>query len=318
MDDSDTHFDDLAKEFEFEIPKEDEDTEEKDDTQDDVAEDDKSDDNADDGNKADDDAKTDDADDEADDDKADDATDDDKVDDDKVDDSTEPEYATKDDVKSAFREFNQEQTQRISTVKSAQQAVLEKIAPDGLDRNIYDSDGNVVHTAQDIIDRGLFNPKTQAPFESYEEAASWMMDAQKTKNEEAERLESQAEALAELNVNLMEDQQRVVDQWGDTLKAMPEVAKRLADTYVRHFVKSDPKTEMIVEVAKTPTEFYNEMVPLYVQAAEAQAEAERIKTEYQAKATQDERVDLPARGRSKSKANTGRGDLDALLDEFND
>lgn len=234
------------------------------------------------------------------------------------DDDEEPKFATKDDVKAAMREYNQETSQRVELIHKAREEVIEALHPEGIDKNIYDTNGNVIKTAQDIVDRGLLNPNTNEPF-SYEEAASWMMGAQQKMNQNIEELQSWAEDVAEKNVSLFEGNQRVMDQYGDVLKAMPNLAEELAAKYVKT-LEFDKTGTYVTKVPLDPVEFYETAITPYIKLGEQMARAQELEAkqaEREAQDVQNDRLDLPTRGQSKTKSNTGDEMLDALMDELN-
>lgn len=234
----------------------------------------------------------------------------------------QPKPMTADDIKNAVRELNQETTQRVDLVHSARTEIISKLYPAGIDKNIYDSNGEVIRTAQDIVDRGLLKADGE-PY-SYEEAASFMLDAGRQMAKNIEELESWAENIAEQNISLMEGNQRVMAQWGETLKAMPELAASLAEQYIKTQLKFDETGSYIVEMAMAPEQFYNIVMKPYAELnnsrvqAEAEAEAQAAAAAaQQAQSQQQERNGLPPqRGQSETKANTGDPMLDALVDEL--
>lgn len=230
----------------------------------------------------------------------------------------EPKYATKDDIKEAMREYNQETTGRVDKIHEARQAIIEKVHPEGIDRNIYDDQGNIVKTAQDIVDRGLVKENGD-PF-TYEEAASFMLDAQRRMNESIEQLEHWAEDVAEQNISLNESNTRVMQEWGDVLQAMPTLAKQLADTYVSTQLEFDKTNSYITKMNMSPETFYSLTLTPYKQLADAMAAKEAAEAQvrqHEEVADQSERSGFPQRGESKVASSTGDPMLDALIDEMN-
>jgi len=228
-----------------------------------------------------------------------------------------PKFATKSDVIDAMREYNQQTTERVSTINNARDEIIKVIHPEGIDKNIYDTNGNVIKTAQDIVDRELLNPKTNEPF-TYEQAASWLMDSQRQMNENVEELMSFAENLAETNISLSESNHQVMEKWGDVLNAMPNVAKELAENYVKT-IEFDKTGSYVVKAPIDPMTFYSMALAPYMQLAETMGELENMKAstvQQEQEAERDERISLPQRGTSKVKANTGDPMLDALMDEL--
>lgn len=238
----------------------------------------------------------------------------------------EPKYATAEDVKNAIREINTETTAKVEKLHSAREQVISAMYPEGIDRNIYDTNGKAIKTAQDIVDRGLINDRTQEPY-TYEEAASFVLEANRKMDENIEELNRYAGDIAEKNINLLESSNRVMEKWGDIITAMPELAKEWAERYTKTQLQFDKTGNYITNMAMSPEDFYDLVAGPYrkmnenvatQQAAQA-AEAARVAAEAaaQAEADQSERSGLPPqRGQSHVKANTGDNFLDALLDEL--
>lgn len=236
----------------------------------------------------------------------------------------QPKPLTPDDIKAAIREANQETAQRVDQVHSAREEIISKIYPGGIDRNIYDSDGKVIKTAQDIVDRGLINERTNEAY-TYEEAASFVLEANRKMTENINELNQWAENVAEQNISLVESNKRVMDQWGETLKAMPDVAKELAETYITTQLEFDKTGSYITRMGMSPEQFYSTVLAPYKQMGATMAQqqaAEQAAAQQQAAqaaaAQQQERNGLPPqRGTAETKANTGDPMLDALVDELN-
>jgi hypothetical protein len=244
-----------------------------------------------------------------------------------------PTFATKQDIKDALSERETESSQRVTKLNQGKKEVIDKLYPEGIDQSIYDDNGKVVKTAQDIVDRGLINRETGEPF-NYDEAASFMLKAQQQSAANVKELEDYAEGVAEKNINLLEGNQRVIAKWGDTFKTMPkETVENLAAEYVRTQLKFDKTNSYMTEMNMTPEDFYAIVMSPYsnlktsvdkeTAAATKKAEADAAaakKAEDDAKiAEQEERNGgFPQRGSSKTKSNTGDVNLDALVDALNE
>lgn len=235
-----------------------------------------------------------------------------------------PKPLTPDDIKNAVRDYHSETTQRVEQVHQARNEIIEKIYPEGIDKNIYDSNGQVVKTAQDIVDRGLINERTGEPY-TYDEAASFMLEAGRKMSENIEELNSWAENVAEQNISLVEGNHRVMEQWGDVLKAMPKLAQELAAEYVTTQLEFDKTGSYITRMGMAPEAYYNRVMAPYKQLGEALAAKAALEqsqqTEQQQQQQQNEQNERnglpPQRGTSTVKANTGDEMVDALVDELN-
>lgn len=235
--------------------------------------------------------------------------------------AAEPKFATKDDVAAALREYNAETSGRIDKVSAAREEVIGHLYPEGIDKTIYDTNGKVIKTAQDIVDRGLINERTGEAFE-YEEAASFMLDAQRQMNQNVEDLNKWAEKVAEENISLVEGNQRVMEKWGETFKTLPkETVAMLADTYITQQLKFDKTNSYITEMNMAPEAFYDLVMAPYSQLSQAlaaQATAEAAVKSHEQGQEQAERNGIPPqRGAADVKSNTGDPMVDALIDEMN-
>ena len=97
-----------------------------------------------------------------------------------TDDAQQPKYATKSDVLSAIQEDRQHTTERLNAISNLRDKVIEQVQPDGVDRNLYDSNNQVIKDRTGHYRQGLIDPNTGEPFE-YEAAAQWYMNAQSCK-----------------------------------------------------------------------------------------------------------------------------------------
>ena len=230
----------------------------------------------------------------------------------------ETQYATKDDIKAAMREYNSETTERVEAVQSVASEVISEIYPEGVDTTIYDSNGVAIKTAQDIVDRGLLKADGE-PF-TYEEAASWMMAAQQQMNQNLSELKDYATYVAARNISLSESSKRVMDKWGDVINTLPkEERERLAAKYMEGHLEFAKNGNFITKMSMTPEDFYDIALSPYRQLNQALAEKKALEEQMaqrQAQAEQAERSGLPQRGQSRTKANTGDPMLDALIDEM--
>lgn len=232
---------------------------------------------------------------------------------------------TKEDIAAAMREYNEETAGRVEKIHSAREEIIEKLHPEGINKDIVDSNGEVIKTAQDIVDRQLINKATGDAY-TYEEAASWMLQAQQQMNKNVDELNTWAEEIAEKNISLIESNQRVMAEHGDLLKKMPKVAEELAEAYITTQLEFDKTNSYIVRMGMSPEQYYKLTLAPYQQYNEAITAKEALEADIAAKqaaadaaAEQQERTTgvPPQRGESKTKSNTGDTMLDALVDELN-
>lgn len=242
-----------------------------------------------------------------------------------------PKPLTAEDIQAAIRADRTETQGRVEQIHSVREEIVGKLYPEGIDKNIYDTDNKVIKTAQDIVDRGLMNERTKEPY-TYEEAASFILDANRQMAQNIEELNSWAETVAEQNISLIESNQRVISQWGEILNAMPDLAKELADEYINTQLEFDKTGSYITRMGMLPEKYYSRIMAPYKKLGEALAnqqatqqttqaqQEQQLKAEKQQK-QQDEQAERnglpPQRGNSSTKANTGDPMLDALVDELN-
>lgn len=233
---------------------------------------------------------------------------------------------TQESIKDAIREVNQEAVAKVDLLKETAKGVIDVLYPQGINRTIYDSNGTAVKTAQDIVDRKLINAETGEEY-TYEEAVSFLLESNRKMDSEIAELDKYAESIAEKNISLSEGNARVMAKHGELLKAMPALAKDLAEKYVNTQLKFDKTNSYIEDMRMAPEEFYDLVLAPYSKMNEAIARnaeleasiAEAKKAEEARKvAEQNERLDMPGQmGTSSVKANTGNAFVDALVDEFN-
>jgi hypothetical protein len=110
----------------------------------------------------------------------------------------------------------------------------------------------------------LTNPRTGDNF-TEEQAGSWLLAEQQKLNQQIEQLETSAQRVAEVNLGLKADAQRVVDKHGELLGRNPELAKKAQEFYEKTLVK-DPKTGITMEAPMDLIGFYDVFLDPYIQA----------------------------------------------------
>lgn len=227
-----------------------------------------------------------------------------KAEEDKV--QKEEKFATKDDIKAALKEVEVEKKTFETTHKALEKEVLEKLYPEGIDRQLRDSEGDPITSIDDLTK--LINPKTKELF-TEEEAGSWLLASQQKLNKDIEQLERYAADIVDTNLALKDGADRVEKVYGDLLKSMPEKAKSILEAYDKTLVK-DPKTNIVIKAPVDVVDFYNLALAPYKEAADkaladkeakdkADAEAAKAKAEADAKAEQEDRGDVSQKGKSK-------------------
>ena len=218
--------------------------------------------------------------------------------DDKPNDEPDEKATTKEAIKEALQEIDDAKNSRSSRVDALKKEVAESLYPEGIDRQLRDSDGDPITGIDDLVK--LTNPRTGELFTD-EEAGSWLLSAQQKLNKDVEQVEKFIEQVAEVNANVTEGAERVAVKYGDILKADDKLRESLVAAYDKTLVK-DPKTGITISAPLTPEEFFDPILEPRMaakveadQAAVAQAKADAEKA---AKDSQSDRGDLKPSGKS--------------------
>lgn len=159
---------------------------------------------------------------------------------------------TKKAVKEALQEIETDRSSRMAEIDSIKQAAMEKLYPNGIDRQLRDSDGDPITGIDDLTK--LVNPATNDYF-TEEEAGRWLLENQQRLNKEVEQAERYVEQVAEVNQNLNEGARRVHDKYPEQM-ADEKIRTRLLDAYNKTLVK-DPETGVIVKTPIDIEEFFD-------------------------------------------------------------
>lgn len=229
--------------------------------------------------------------------------------DDPEDDGEKPvsEPLSKDSIKEALRELNAEDKARTSELGTLKNEVIEALYPEGLDRQLRDSDGDPITGIEDLTK--LVNPATNEYFTD-EEAGQWLLSNQQKLNRDIENIEKYAAEVADTHIALRDGTERVKEVYGEFLEKNPDIADELMSAYDATLVK-DEKSKLIIKAPVDVVTFYSvalkgHMAAVSKQAEEAavadaakaaaeKAEADKKAAEEEAalKAEQEERGDLP-------------------------
>jgi hypothetical protein len=165
---------------------------------------------------------------------------------------------------------------------------------------LSDKDGDAINTIQDVM--GLMNPRTGEAF-TEEEAAQWLLSAQQRFNQGLANMDNQINQISELNVDLKDQADSITFQYGELLKAMPELQEQLWAKYSKSFT-TDPKTNIITAAPLSMEDFYEIALQPYVKLAEAleaqeteRVEQEKVAADAKRKTTRLDRSDIYGRGK---------------------
>lgn len=223
---------------------------------------------------------------------------DDKSDDKSGDDEPDEKTSTKEAIKEALQEIDDAKASRTSQVDAFKKEVAETLYPEGIDRQLRDSDGDPITGIDDLTK--LINPRTGELFTD-EEAGSWLLSAQQKLNKDVEQVERFIEQVAEVNVNVKSGAERVAEKYGEILRADDKLRLRLIAAYDKTLVK-DPKTGVTINNPIDVEEFFDMALEGRIidkaAADEAAEKAAKEKKAKEAKDGQSDRSDLKPNGKS--------------------
>lgn len=128
---------------------------------------------------------------------------------------------------------------------------------------LQDSDGDPIRGIDDVVK--LINPRTSEPF-TEEEAGMWLLSAQQQFNQNIASVEKQIEQIAEVNVDLKDQADLVTYNYGELLKAMPELRDEIWADYEATLIK-DPETNIIIKAPISLARFYERNLKPYADVA---------------------------------------------------
>ena len=212
----------------------------------------------------------------------------------------DPNASTKEAVKEALQEIEATKTDRSNRLESFKSEVASKLYPEGIDRQLRDSDGDPITGIDDLTK--LINPATQDYFTD-EEAGAWLLAAQRKLNEDVQTVEKFVEDVAETNFQIEAGAARVVEKYGKVLKENPQLADRLLAGYNKTLIK-DPNTGVAIKAPVEVEEFFDlalePMLTQQAKEAEAAAAASKAAEAKAKKAKQSERGDMKFSGKSEN------------------
>lgn len=205
---------------------------------------------------------------------------------------------TKEAIKEALAEIDEARQTQTDNVQTFKKEVTQTLYPEGIDRQLRDSDGDPITGIDDLTK--LLNPRTNELFTD-EEAGSWLLSAQQKLNKDIETVERFIEQVAEVNVNVKLGAERVAEKYKDILSADDKLRERLIQAYDKTLVK-DPKTGVTINNPVDVEEFFDIALESRLAdraaATEAASEAAKAKVKQDAKDSQSDRGDLKPSGKS--------------------
>lgn len=214
----------------------------------------------------------------------------------------------------ADRDYRRRQLELDADRKEIATEVRKEMFSDVPDK-LLDADGDPIETVADVMK--LKNPNTGKPFTA-EEAASWLMQAQRHVEKQNEQVERQVEEIVNVNLSIKEQADSVREKYGELLQYMPKLRARVWAQYEKTLIKDD-KTDTITKAPVSMEEFYDTALAPYVR------EAERIKAEAEAedkkKADEEAAKKKQAAEEAKTRSRSDREDIFSTktkIEEMND
>lgn len=155
----------------------------------------------------------------------------------------------------ATREYQQQ-------VAAVKQDIRAKMFAD-VPTELRDKDGDPIRTIDDVTK--LINPRTGEAFTD-EEAGMWLLSAQQQFNQTLAAVEAQIEQVAEVNLDLKDQADLIRYQYGELLKAMPDLRDELWADYEATLVK-DPASGLILRAPINLERYYARNLKPYAEKA---------------------------------------------------
>ena len=179
---------------------------------------------------------------------------------------------------------------------------------------LQDADGDPIRTIADVMK--LRNPITGESF-TEAEAATWLVSAQQQFNQNLAQIDNQIDQIAEVQLDLKDQADMITYEYGELLKAMPELQKKLWVEYEKTLI-TDSKTGIITKAPVSLNNFYRMALKPYVDLA-AKLEANTVEqTEADKSAAEKAASDAAAAKKSNRQDRSdiyGGGKDDARTDD---
>lgn len=128
---------------------------------------------------------------------------------------------------------------------------------------LADADGDPIRGIDDVMK--LVNPRTGEPF-TEEQAGMWLLNAQSRMRDNVSDMNSRVEEIASTGISMKQESEQVAWQYGELLKAMPDLQKELWDQYEQTLIK-DPKTGIVTKAPVSLQKFYETALEPYAALA---------------------------------------------------
>lgn len=156
---------------------------------------------------------------------------------------------------------------------------------------LRDHDGDPIRGIEDVMK--LINPRTVNSEEfpngrafTEEEAGMWLLSAQQQFNQNIAQVDKQIEQIAEVNIDLKDQADSVSYEYGELLKAMPELRDQIWAEFEKTLVK-DEKSGIITKAPVSLERFYKIALQPYAKLAQNLETEEAAKQAAEAKAAEE-------------------------------
>ena len=175
--------------------------------------------------------------------------------------------------------------EEAAQVEAVKNDVREKLFPDVV-TELKDADGDPIKSIADVMK--LINPNTGEQF-TEEQAGMFLIQAQNQLKENLANVDQQVNQIADVNIDLKDQADVVNYQYGELLKAMPEVRDKVWAQYEKTLTK-DPKTGIITKAPVSLQQFYETALEPYAELGRQLAQQENNDAAAKEKAAADARV----------------------------
>ena len=134
-----------------------------------------------------------------------------------------------------------------------------------LPSGLQDASGDPINTVEDLMK--LENPDTGEAF-TREEAEQWLPEMQRRFNEGMQQVQQRVDHIADVMMAVKDEADIVQEEFGDILKANPDVQKRLYAEFAKT-LEIDPTTKLITNMPVSLAAFYRVALKPYADAAKA-------------------------------------------------
>lgn len=173
-------------------------------------------------------------------------------------------------VKDALKEFTSENQAAQAEFTELASEAMAMVFPNGVEDPRVDSDGDKITSPKQVEE--LVNPKTGELF-TPEEARDWYENATKKYENNLAVARQEAVRVASVAANMDKGREAVLKHYGDFIKSNPEIAKKVADAYIRTItIAGEGENAYIIDAPIDILEFYNDVMYPQMELAEKRSE----------------------------------------------